>query len=157
MIAPLRVVDTAPQAQIESNDDRPLIPEGEYCAVFVRTETASLRMFRGAPKLFITVRLVDPGPMHGVELYRGYRVQTLKSAPGRNGSFRPGRRSEVYISLCRLTGEKLRLDRISVKEILRDRLLRVRVRTIKTDYKGRELPECLWYSVIDEILSRDAL
>lgn len=153
MSAPrLRVVAGEPA---ERSWDQPLIAEGNYHAVFVRYDTVVMRMFGGAPKVFVHCRIVDPGEAFGVVLYRGYRAKRLTSKPGRNGTILLGRRSELFLTLSRLTTEKLRPDRISVKELLRGRVLVVKVRTVTQDLKGRPLPQALQYSTISDLLGTE--
>ena len=137
--AQLRVVE-AEHVGIVEGDANPLLPEATYRAVFVRSTTMVVRMFGSAPKVFLDFRIVDPGEAFGVIVSRLYRVKALSSKPGRNGTFRLGKRSELYLALSRLTSARLRPDRISVKELLRGRVLLVRVRTVKTDYQHARCP-----------------
>jgi hypothetical protein len=83
------------------------------------------------------------------------RVKRLTSKPGRNGSFRLAKGSDLYITLCRLTAEKLRPDRISLRELLRGHVLVVKVRSVKVDYRQRPLPPALHYSVVDDLIGTD--
>jgi hypothetical protein len=140
---------------IVEGDDQPLIAEGTYRAVYVRSTTMLMRMFGNAPKLFLDFRIVDPGEAFGTTVSRFYRVKSLSSKPGRNGAFRLAKRSELYLMLCRLATARLRPDRISVKELLRGRVLVVKVRTVKVDYRQRPLPPALFYSVVDDVLGAD--
>jgi hypothetical protein len=129
----------------------PLVPEGEYVARYVRHETA---MAFKTPKLFLHFELI--GPCHeGTNLFIAYRVKRLVGQPGKNGRFAVARRNELYLQLARLADRRLRLDRISLRA-LRQCLLRVRVRTVTTDYRQRPLPEALRYSVIAELLGIEA-
>jgi hypothetical protein len=152
MTAKFRVVEAAAENPAW---EQPLIPEGIYNAVFVRSTTSSLRMFGGAPKVFLDFRVVDPGEAFGLIVTRYYRVRVLTAKPGRNGSFRLGKRSELFLMLSRLTVAKLRPDRISPKEFLRGRVLLLRVRTVKTDYRGRPLPATQHYSVVDDVIGTE--
>jgi hypothetical protein len=153
MSAPrLRVVGEEPAPR---SWDQPRIPEGVYRAVFVRSTTISMRMFGGAPKVFLDFRIVDQGDAFEVIVSRCYRVRALTSKPGRAGTFLLGKRSELFLTLSRLTSAKLRPDRISVKELLRGRVLVLRVRTVKTDYLKRPLPPALAYSVVQDVIGAD--
>ena len=129
-------------------------PRWRVRAVFLHHETAALHMYNGSPRVFLHFSIVDPGAAFGVELYRAYRVRALMSKPGRNGKFKVYKRSELLLMLMQLQWYRIRPDRVSL-EILRGCVLRVTTRTIVTDYKGRELPEALRYSVVDTVVSRE--
>ena len=135
---------------LRAEQDAPPIAEGNYRAVYVRTTTINMRMFGGAPKVIVDFRIVDPGEAFGRIVSRFYRAK-----PGRNGALLFAKRSELFLTLARLTSAKLRRDRLSVKEVLRGRVLLISVRTVRTDYKGRALPPTLLYSVVDNILAAD--
>lgn len=152
---------SAPELKVETGDEIeidgqqwPLIPEGQYVAAFIHHETA--RMFRtrekpeGTCKCFLHFRLTGSGEFEGKRLYRAVRVSALVGKAGRHGRFKLRPRSELYIEMARLFGDTRRLDRLSLKW-LRTVLLRVTVRTVKRDYKQRELPPSMWYSVVASI------
>ena len=122
------------------------IPEGTYQAVFIRVERAEV--FK-AEKIFVWVRITEPGPFHGTELYRAYRVHHL---PGKSKKYLLKPRSELRQMLLRLNEVKVRADRVSLK-ILKNKVLKVTVRTVKKDYRQRALDECDQYSVVEDILS----
>jgi len=146
----LHLVEEA-EGPVGSVDGAQLIREGNYSAVFVRCTTISLKMFGGACRLILDLRIVDPGEAFGTIICKFYRLKRLTSKPGRNGSFVVGKRAEVFLTLSRLTPHKLRPDRLSPKEVLRGHILAVKVRTVTTDYRGRPLAPALHYSVVDEI------
>ncbi len=129
-------------------DQYPLVPDGEYVARFLLHETAVV--FR-TPKVFLHFELVDFGRYFKTQLWQAYRVRRLIGTPGKGGRFALGRRSELFLDLARLYDKSIRPDRISLSS-LKDVLLRVRTRTVTTDYKQRPLPEHLHYSVIDSIM-----
>lgn len=126
----------------------PLIADGEYLAKVVGHETATV--FK-TPKIFLHFQIVRPG-QEEVLLYAAYRAKDLIGHPGKNGRFILGRRSELLLQLCRLDGKPMRGDRISLRG-LRRCLLRVRTRTVVSDYRQRPLPEAMHYSVVAEMLA----
>jgi hypothetical protein len=146
----LRVVES----YAEFNDD-PLIAPGEYRGVYVRHETLHMRMFGGAPKVYVHCRIVDPGEAFGAVLYRSYRVKALSSKPGRNGVFKVNKRSDLFMTVCRLSTRKLRPDRLCLHTLLSGHVLTLKVRTVTKDWRGRPLPEILHYSVIQDIVGAE--
>lgn len=129
--------------------DEPLLPDGIYEAVFEGHETS--KVFN-SDKVFLRFRIVEFGDHFGERLYRAYRVKSLKSKPGRKGSYTLNKRSELLLMLVRVLGLNPRKDRPSLLG-LKNRVLKIRTRTVKTDSKQRPLPECLWYSVVDDVVS----
>ena len=154
------LIDEDGDDTIEIDGQRwPLVPDGQYVAVFVHHETA--RMFRtrdnpdGTCKCFLHFKLIGPGEYVNMRLYRAVRVSGLIGKPAKHGRFRLRQRSDLFVEMARLFGNTRRLDRLSLKW-LRPVLLRVTVRTVKRDYRQRELPQILWYSVVSSIDSIEA-
>jgi len=131
---------------------QPLIPPGEYVAVFLYYETKN--MYK-TPKLFMHFEIVDLGAYCRTKLYAPFRVAGLIGKEGRNGRFKLGIRSELFLTLCRLQPKVIRPDRISLRGF-KGALFKIRVRTVEKDYRQRPLPEFLKYSVVDAILSVEA-
>lgn len=129
-----------------------LIPPAEYVAVFHQYETKN--MFK-TPKLFMHFEIVELGPYCGTKLYAAFRVAGLIGKEGKNGRFKVGMRSELFLTLCRLQPKVIRPDRISLRGF-KGALFKIRVRTVDKDYRQRPLPEFLKYSVVDSILSVEA-
>lgn len=153
MSAPELTNDTGDDIEIDGQR-WPLVPEGQYVVAFIHHETA--RMFRtrdkpeGTCKCFLHFKLIGPGEYTGLRLYRAVRVSGVVGKVGKHGRFKLRPRSDLFIEMARLFGDTRRLDRLSLKW-LRSVLLRVTVRTVKRDYKQRELPQSLWYSVVASI------
>lgn len=143
---PLKIVEDDGDAVVE-HDHRPLIPEGEYRAVYVRHEVVVLRRFGNATKVFIWFRIVDPGEAFGVELYRAYRVA---KALGKR-RFTIHRDSELLLMLARVLEMKQRPDRISLS-VLKNMVLVIRVGTVTKTSTGSVRPDWLRYSTIRDIL-----
>src|SRR5262245_3695491 len=97
----------------------PLIPDGDYEAVYTHHETVLVRAHGGTPRAYVWVRIIEEGPYHGVEIYRAYRVARLTSKPGRRGGIAVRRRHELFLMLARLLGTRARPDRISIPGVLR--------------------------------------
>ncbi len=131
----------------------PLLPEGEYLVAYTLHETAVVFT---TPKVFVHLRIVNPGPYFDQRLFRPYRTTELIGKPGKNGRFTLKHRSELYLTMCWLyQARKLRPDRMSLRDLNR-LVLRVTVRTVTKDYKQRPLPESLHYSVVDLIKGIEA-
>lgn len=135
------------------DDFWPLVPEGIYTAGYVGYDLAYAF---SEPRLFLEVVLLDPGDNFGKHLFRAYRM--LKIWPGRKKGpkFKYARHSDFIFEMCRIGGERIkRPDRVT-PNLLRDITFKARVETVESDYKQREKPEQLQYSVIREILGVDA-
>ena len=130
----------------------PLIPDGEYLAMYHRHDTK--RMF-GTLKVFLHFEIVDPGPYNGTKLYRAYNAVDVRHGKKRGRKFKLRPRSQLYLDLCRLYGGNHRRDRIGLTA-LKSLVLRVRVRTVEKDYRQRPLPEALQYSVVGDLLGVEA-
>jgi len=148
MSAPtLSVVEPEGDALIDHGEAHPLIPDGEYSAVYIRHEVVTLRRFGNAPKVFVWFRIVDPGAAFGVEVYRAYRVA---KALGKR-RFVVKRDSELLLMLARVLQLKARPDRITLSA-LKGCVLSIRVGTVTRASNGSERPEWLRYSAVRDIL-----
>jgi len=100
--------------------------------------------FQGSHKLYIYFSIVDQGPHFQQILYKAYN----NYSPPRKGS-------AIYSDMCLLYGKRLRKNTKLSTALFKGRVLRVRVRTVTKDYKQRNLPEHMHYSVIDCILAAE--
>jgi hypothetical protein len=132
--------------EIDYGKPRALVPDGDYRAVFLRYETKFLFQ---TGKVFLWFRIIEPGEHFGKELYRAYRVAVLQK-----GRFKVKRGSDLFEMLCRVLCLRLRRDRLSLLG-LKQCVLRIRTRIVKRDYRRRPLPEWLYYSVADDVLSKE--
>jgi len=157
MNAPLKLATAFPadapaeECEVDYGRACPTIPNGIYRVVFVHHETAYA--FRTA-KVFLWFRIIEEGPYFGRMIYAAYRARKLLSKAGKGGRFKLASGSELFRTICRVLDVKARPDRISVREFQK-KVLRVAVRTVKTDYRQRELPEALRYSVVEDIIERE--
>ncbi len=137
----------ADDIKVELND-RPLIPEGTYEAVYLNHDTAI--SFGRAQKVYVWFRITSNGPANGTKLYKAYNVKQINGKPRRNGGFTVGRHHSLLTDLARVVGLKLRPDRLSLSS-LQPHLIEVTVRTVRTSHRQEPLPEFLQYSVIDRL------
>ncbi len=128
--------------------DWPLLPDAEYVCAVLRYET--LAIFCSA-RVILHMQVVE-GPHIGVRIFRAFNVKALIGKPGTGGRFRASRRSELVLTMARLTGKRVRGDRVSLCWMQRCAFT-VRTRTVLRDSKQRALPKHLRYSVVDEILN----
>ena len=147
---PMRLVESEPDGigDIEAVAGAvwPRLADGDYEARLIRYEVTAMRMFRGALRLFARFELVGGSIPPGTQIYGAWPV--LSNSKGR---MKVKARGDLYIMLCRLLGYRVRPDRISLAP-LRACVLKVRTRTVKTNARQRKLPECLQYSVVDDIV-----
>ncbi len=139
---------------IQLDSQPPLIPDGEYQMRCTGYEKATV--FRTA-KVFLNFQIVEFGEHCGKRLYRAFRASGFTrhgKGPGTGSRIKLKARSELFTTLCRLLDlpARTRPDRVSLRE-LKGKIFNVRTRTVKRDYRQRPIPEFLWYSVVDEVIS----
>jgi hypothetical protein len=138
----------------------PLVPDAEYCARMLHYDCCELISFKRAPKLFLHLKIIDPGPHFGKVLYRAYNVREIHRRAGRvgdpirNGQFVLGRRSDLLKDVCRLLDLRVRPDRVSLRS-LKPFVLRIKTRTVEKDCDRIDLPVALMYSVVDQIVGKE--
>jgi hypothetical protein len=149
MSAALKAVPV-PEADGVLDGVRPaLIAPGEYDLLYLYHETGML--FAGkAPKLSLWFKVVTLGPFLDAKVARYYNVKRLLSKPGKRGRFAVGWHSELVLDYARLFGLPRRVDRLSL-DGLKGVVVRGTVRTVRTNWKQKPMPECLTYSVIDSL------
>ena len=128
--------------------DRPiLIPESEYD--FLLTSIRKGYMYGGrAPKVFLTFRIVTEGSFYGQHLKRYYNVRGFTK---KNEIIPSGWSSYLVRDYGRLWSLPTKLKDIGVTRF-KGKVIRGKVKTVKKDFKGKPLPESLWYSRIDELI-----
>jgi hypothetical protein len=141
-----RVIDGA-ECEVDYGKDWPLVPDGEYQAVFIGHETAR---YGRSSRAYLHFRIVDPGAQHGKELYRAYPVAALKGRPQKGGAFRVTKHQWLFKLLCKATDAKARPDRLSLNA-LKNRVWVISTRTVRKDYRQNEHPVFCQYSVVDEV------
>ena len=157
--SPLRLIaneDELPNVgdiEVDSSQDWPLLPDGEYAACFIKQEIVSLRIFKGETRLFAHFEILDNSSGIRTKIYGAWRVSISLSSGRQRTTL--GRNSNLYIMLCRVCGYRVRPDRISF-QALRGCVLKIKTRTVKKNFRQRILPECLWYSVVDDIIGIEA-
>jgi len=122
-------------------DEPPLIPDGYYNVVYSRH---SIGRFYGL-KLYVWFKIADQGEYFEVEVYRAYNL--YKPLP---------RGSDLFKDLAKIKGSRVRKGaRLSLSGF-KNKVLKVRTRTVKLDRRQDTLPDHLQYSVIDMIVSVEA-
>jgi hypothetical protein len=128
--------------------DLPLIPAGDYEAVYVSHETFNQSF---GPKVKITFRIVKMGPFYEKLIDGWYNVKDLKSKPGKHRKPILSRHSKLTTELLHVLGIKERVSRLSPIQ-LKGKLLEVRVRTVKQNSRQKKYSDIQQYSVVDSIL-----
>lgn len=124
----------------------PLLKPGIYTGVLDHHQTDA-SAFGGKPKVYMIFTLMDPG-VFGIRVFRAYNVKAIVGRPKRNGAFQCSRRQDLTLHLANLSSVE-RPDRISLAQF-RGREMKLKLRTVKMDYRQRLLPRSLRYSVVDE-------
>jgi len=123
---------------------RPLIDEGDYDAVYIRDEEAFVF---GTKKLFLYFKIITPGPQMGVEIYMPFNMNY-------KGLIAAG--SKYYRCWCLANNwqQPSRNAKMS-PNIFKNKFFRVRIRNVKAGFDKTEMPQHLFYSIIDSILSSE--
>lgn len=142
--------------------ERHLIPDGFYEAIFSHHETASVFTkkvgdVREGGKLYLWFD-IDPlhnsnvlNPNEKIKLYISYNAASVGVPTGRNGKFKMTRGKKFVQDFERLIGTVKRRDRISPSNY-RNKVFKVKVRTVTIDKNKREYTEGGCYSIIDELV-----
>jgi len=127
--------------------DRPiLIPEAEYD--FMLTNIWKGYMYKGrAPKVFLTFRIMTEGPYYGQHLKRHYNV---KGFTKKNEVISRGWTSDLVREYTVLFGLPRTLKDIGLTKF-KGKVIRGKVKTVKTNNRGNPLAEPNWHSCIDEL------
>lgn len=130
------------------------VPDGVYTAVCAGHRTGIY--FARSPKLELIFELVDARYL-GRQISRYYNVRRLVGRHGKNGDFKvKGWRSDFIREHALCFGVPLRLDRIPMTKY-QGAVMRCRIKTVKRDWRQREMVTGLEYSVVTEILGLDSL
>lgn len=130
-----------------------LVPPGEYQLALSHWTTYLL--FGKAAKLTLWFRVVQQGPHFGAILPRHYNVKSLSGRARRNGQFKATHGGDLVREYARLLPSPGRLDRIALQP-LTARVVVGRVDTVTNARDQKELPSCVRYSVIRELLRVEA-
>lgn len=155
---PLRLVasesePSTDEIEVDTAHDWALFPDGEYEACFIKQEIVNMKMFKGESRLYAHFEILNFGDTTRKKIYGAWSIKV--SSKGGKRRISAGGRSRLYIMLCRIYNYRVRPDRISFHG-LRGCVLKIRTRTVKKNFQQRELPECLWYSVVDDIIGIEA-
>ena len=154
--APLRLIeDTTFQAdegeiEVIGFSKWPRIPDAQYNVSLISYQVTAMKMFRGDLRLFAIFKIVDAGPYLGTQIYAAWPVSRTTKSGGKNRCVVTAK-SDLYLMLCRLLGQRLRADRISISPLMGCVLL-VKTRTVNKNHRQRPYPEFLKYSVVDDVI-----
>ena len=130
----------------------PLIPSGKYSVTFLHHELGTAF---NVPRVYLHFRIVMPEKYAGIVAYRAYRVRKDSNKKRKRGAFKVSRNSEYVREMVNVLKLRGRLDRISPL-ILRGKLLQVQIDEVTRDWKQREIPPALRYSIIRRLIRIEA-
>ncbi|GEM_PF-3357882 len=143
------------------DDPRPLIAEGIYLGLCKKVEFVPIAKFGNAPRLFLWFSIFPLGAQPIESMASLYLVCTAPRKWDKEAkrwvNTPLGRGSRLYRAFVIANGSApTRRDRLSMKVFL-GKLFQVSVRTVRpTRSDGREHDSALHYSVVDELLIREA-
>jgi len=134
----------------DNADDSILIKEGAYEAVLISWETVI--MF-GKPKVEMYFKIIEFGDHLDKKFSGYYYVKRHKGKPGKKGKFIAKSSGDLLEQWYKVFPEssRLRPDRIPMQKLL-NKPVKVKIKTVKLNYKGKPLPKQMYYSKVDEIL-----
>lgn len=145
-----------------SENARPLIREGSYIGFCESVELIPLRKFRMSPRLFLHFRIFKTPDL--AESSFVAKLYFVCVAPMRWDAdanclvkTKIGRGSRLFEAFMVANGgPPQRRDRVSMR-VFKGRLFKVWVRTVRPKSPdGKEKPASFHYSVVDQLLSREA-
>lgn len=128
--------------------ENPLIPEGEYQAVYVTHETT-----RGSfgTKLKITFRIVSLGQYFETLIPLWCNVSDASSSKRKQGKVKVNKNHKLTTELLRVLQIKTRIDRLS-PIMLKGYILLIKVRTVSSNCYQKKLTPPQQYSVVDSLI-----
>jgi hypothetical protein len=126
-----------------------LIPEGEYQVKYLHHETKSGSF---GPKVKITFQIISMGRYFEQIIHAWYNIKSSGKKSGRNPKIGLSRHSKLTNELLKVLQIKKRVDRLSLSD-LKNHILVVKVRTVKTNSTQKQLASALHYSVVDSMVS----
>jgi len=128
--------------------DSPLIPPGEYQAVYVFHETTKGSF---GIKLKVVFRITSQGEYFETLIPAWYNIIDGSIGKRKSGKIKVARGSKLTSELLKVLQIKTRIDRLT-PAMLRGYVLIVNVRTVKTDSRQKKLTLPQQYSVIDSLI-----
>jgi len=131
-----------PEIDLRPSREHVRIADGEYDARAFKANYK--KSIGGERRLFIWFKLIG-GQTDGIQLFMACPIPRDQ---------RPSPSSKFYQAWTIANGGRppRRHDRMSLR-IFDNRLLRVRVVTVTTDYRHRICPQSRWYSVVSEVIA----
>jgi hypothetical protein len=126
-----------------------LVPDERYEVKFCHHETSNSAF--GANKVYLHYSVIEPGPYFETKLIACYNARQLVGKPRKNGQFTLGKRSKLLSELIQLD-PSANINNLSLERLKKVTLL-VQTRTVTYDFRQRELPRQLHYSVVDQMIS----
>jgi hypothetical protein len=122
-------------------DYKPLIPNGIYQAQCVKYDT---RFVLGkARKLFLHFRIIEPGEHFGKTIFMAFNMPY-------NRRIKQG--SKYYKTWCLVNGyTKPSRNATMSPRLFKNKVFKVKTRTVKPTHGGKEMPEAFYYSCVDTI------
>ncbi len=126
----------------------PLIPDGEYQAVYISHTTTNGSY---GSKVKISFRIVSPGAYFERVIDAWYNAKSLGSKVGKRGRIVLSRHSKLTFEMVNLFHRKQRPERLS-PEMLKGHIILIKVRTVMQNSKQMNLPDSLRYSTVDSMV-----
>jgi len=128
--------------------DRPLIPEGEYHAVYVSHLTTNASF---GPKVKITFRIVSMGPYYETLINGWYNAKQIGSTKRKGGKVIVSALSDLANECFKVLQIKNRVNRLSLTQ-LKGHVIVIKVRTVISNSKQKKLTEAQQYSTVDSMV-----
>ena len=121
---------------------RPLIPDGIYEAQCVKYDS-SFKLGK-TRKTFLHFRILEPGSHFGKQIFMAFNMPETKK-------IRMG--SKYYKTWCMVNSWKQPSKNAKMSpRIFKNKIFKVKTRTVQPKLNGKKIPENFRYSVVDEIV-----
>ncbi len=126
---------------IFGNEYKPLLPNKTYEAQCIKYD--SKFMLGKTKKLFLNFKITEPGKHHGEKIFLAFNMPYSGKIP---------MGSKYYKTWCMVNNwqKPSRNAKMSPRLFL-NKIYKIKTRTVKPKYNGKEMPDNFWYSVVDEI------
>jgi hypothetical protein len=120
----------------------PHIPDGAYEAQCIKYDS-SFQLGK-TRKVFLHFRIVEPGSNFQKQIFMAFNLPDKKKI--RTGS-------KYYKTWCMVNGWKRPSKNAKMSpRIFKNKIYKIKTRTVRPKHHGKEMPEEFWYSVVDEIV-----
>jgi hypothetical protein len=124
------------------DDSKILVPDGKYEAQCIGFNTKFC--LGKTRKTFLNFKITTEGKQFGIKLFMAFNRRY-------DGQIRTG--SKYYKTWCMVNGwQKPSRGAKMSPRLFKNKIFKIKTRTVKPKHNDKEMPSDFWYSVVDQIL-----